>query len=243
MKALILIPARGGSKGIPGKNVKHLAGKPLICYTIDVVKAFLNVVNLDAEICVSTDDLEIQKVVNDYGIETPFLRPQYLADDTSTTIDVILHALEFYGKLGKEFEYVILLQPTSPFRRLIDMLNSWNLIQNNNDIDAVISVFDSGANPYYNLVEESNGLITMSKKSINITRRQDSPNVYQLNGAIYILSVVSFLKKKSIMGIGKIKMIEMPLNNSIDIDYQSEWDFCEYLIASNKITTNSFLIS
>ncbi len=243
MKVLILIPARGGSKGIPGKNIKPLAGKPLIHYTLDVAKRFLEINKIEAEICVSTDDNEIQKSVNDYGIDTPFIRPDYLSTDTSTTTDVILHAINFYKEIGIEFNYVILLQPTSPFRRLIDLNNSWNIVQNNSDLDAVISVFDSGANPYYNLVEENNGFIKKSKTISNITRRQDTPKVYQLNGAIYIFKVDEFLKVNSIMNLEKIKMIEMPLINSIDIDYQSDWDYCEYLLNSNIIKPNTLLIS
>jgi CMP-N,N'-diacetyllegionaminic acid synthase len=243
LKVLILIPARGGSKGIPGKNIKQLAGKPLIYYSLDIAKAFLNKTNVDSEICISTDDINIQKVVNDYGITTPFIRPESLSTDTSTTVDVISHALDYYKNLNIAFNYIILLQPTSPFRRLIDLLRSWNLIQENTETDAVISVFDSGANPYYNMVELNNGFIKKSKHLAEITRRQDGPKVYQLNGAIYILKVDSFLSTKSIMSMDKIKMIEMPSIHSIDIDYQSEWDYCEYLIYNKSIIPNKLLNS
>ncbi len=241
MKVLILIPARGGSKGIPGKNIKPLAGRPLIYYTLDIAKRFLEINKIEAEICVSTDDYEIQRSVNDYGIDTPFIRPDYLSTDESTTTDVILHAINFYKEIEIEFNYVILLQPTSPFRRLIDLNNSWEIVQNDSDLNAVISVFDSGANPYYNLVEEKNGFIEKTIIISNITRRQDTPKVYQLNGAIYIFKVDEFLKVNSIINLEKIKKIEMPLINSIDIDYQSDWDYCEYLLNSNIIKSNTLL--
>lgn len=241
MKVLILISARGGSKGIPGKNIKDLAGKPLIYYSIDIAKAFLDRTKIDGEICISTDDFLIQKAVKEYGVATPFVRPESLATDTSTTIDVILHALNYYKDLNIAFNYIILLQPTSPFRRLKDLLSSWKLIVENSDTDAVISVFDSGANPYYNMVELTDGFIKRSKSLSDITRRQDSPKVYQLNGAIYILNVESFLRTNSIMNLHKIKMIEMSPINSIDIDYQSDWDYCEYLINSNSILINELI--
>ncbi len=241
MKALILIPARGGSKGILGKNIKELNGKPLICYTIDVVRSFLKEINLEVEICVSTDDFSIQKVVNDYGIETPFIRPEYLSTDASTTVDVIHHSLNFYKENNIIFDCIILLQPTSPFRRLVDLINAWKLLNQNSETDAVVSVFDSGANPYYNLVEEIDGYIKKSKNIADLTRRQDAPKVYQLNGAIYIFKVDSFISKSSILNMGKIKLLEMPLYNSIDIDHQSDWDYCEYLLHSNLISINSLL--
>ena len=112
MKILYLIPARGGSKGIPHKNIKLLHGKPLIQYSIEVARKFA----VDDDICISTDDLQIKAVAEGLGLKVPFLRPDYLASDTAGTSDVIIHALDFYSKQGKEYDVVVLLQPTSPLR-------------------------------------------------------------------------------------------------------------------------------
>jgi len=113
MNILYLIPARGGSKGIPHKNIKSLAGKPLIYYSIDVARELTT----DDNICVSTDDNEIIKVVENYGLKVPFKRPDELATDNATTNDVILHAINFYESIGKQYDIIVLLQPTSPLRK------------------------------------------------------------------------------------------------------------------------------
>ena len=112
MKILYIIPARGGSKGIPHKNIKPLNGKPLIYYTIDVARQLTS----DENICVSSDDAEIIQAVEDYGLKVPFKRPDHLSTDTATTNDVLLHALNFYQSKGINYEVIILLQPTSPLR-------------------------------------------------------------------------------------------------------------------------------
>src|SRR5574344_397852 len=112
MNILTIIPARGGSKGIPHKNIKPLNGKPLIYYTIDCARAICN----DEDICVSTDDAEIISVVEQYGLKVPFVRPAELASDTAGTYEVLLHALDFYEKQGRHYDVVLLLQNTSPFR-------------------------------------------------------------------------------------------------------------------------------
>lgn len=117
MEILYIIPARGGSKGIPRKNIKLLAGRPLICYSIDVARALTS----DENICVSTDDNEIIRVVEEYGLKVPFKRPDYLATDTATTNDVLLHALEYYEAQGKQYDVIVLLQPTSPLRKIAQL--------------------------------------------------------------------------------------------------------------------------
>ena len=109
---MYLIPARGGSKGIPHKNIKLLNGKPLIQYSIEIARKLAE----DDDICLSTDDEEIKAVAEKLGLKVPFLRPDYLASDTATTSDVIVHALDFYEKQGRHYDVVVLLQPTSPLR-------------------------------------------------------------------------------------------------------------------------------
>ena len=117
-RVLVVIPARGGSKGIQHKNIKELGGKPLICYTIDVARQFIT----DDNICVTTDDDAIIKVVEDYGLKVPFKRPDYLATDTCGSNEVIQHAYKFYVEQGRNYDAILLLQPTSPFRRIEDVM-------------------------------------------------------------------------------------------------------------------------
>ena len=134
MNSLVIIPARGGSKGIPHKNIKLLAGKPLIEYTIDVARAIVP----DENICVSTDDQKIIKVVENYGLKVPFVRPEELATDKAGTYEVLLHALKFYEDQGKHFDNVILLQNTSPFRNAEHVREALKLYSP--EIDMVVSV-------------------------------------------------------------------------------------------------------
>ena len=123
MRSLFLIPARGGSKGIPHKNIKELNGKPLIHYSIDIARAVAD----DEDICVSTDDEEIIKCVEQMGLKVPFVRPAELASDTATTSDVICHAINYYKSLGKEYDNVVLLQPTSPLRKAYQVKEAMEL--------------------------------------------------------------------------------------------------------------------
>ena len=161
MKVLVIIPARGGSKGIPRKNIKLFNGKPLIYYTIDCARA----VCPDEDICVSTDDSEIISVVEQYGLKVPFVRPAELATDTAGTYEVLLHALDFYEKQGKHYDVVMLLQNTSPFRTAEHVKDALKLF--NSEVDMVVSVKESSANPYCNLFEEdSNGHLHLNNLSM-----------------------------------------------------------------------------
>jgi N-acylneuraminate cytidylyltransferase len=227
MKILCLIPARGGSKGIPQKNIKPLAGKKLIEYSLDIAKAIKG----DITLCVSTDDMAIAKSVSDYGVSLPFIRPPEFATDTSSTRDVILHALSYYNEIGVAFDAILLLQPTSPFRKLEHVEGCIELY--NTGIDLVVSVNKSKSNPYYNLFEEdSKGFLTHSKKG-NFTRRQDCPTVFEVNGAVYVINPLSIVEKD----LGKFEKIvkyEMPIINSIDIDDPLDWIIAETLL-NNKL--------
>ena len=123
MNPLIIIPARGGSKGIPYKNIKPLNGRPLICYSIDIARQYTT----DDNICVTTDDDKIISVVEQYGLKVPFKRPAKLSTDTATSNDVLVHALKYYEEQGRAIDPVILLQPTSPFRKVEFLKEAVNL--------------------------------------------------------------------------------------------------------------------
>lgn len=229
MKTLVIIPARGGSKGIPHKNIKPLAGKPLIYYTIDVARQIVP----DEDICVSTDDLEIIKCVEDYGLRVPFVRPQELASDTAGTYEVLLHALDFFEKKGKIYDTVILLQNTSPFRTGEHVKEAINLYSDN--IDMVVSVKECSANPYYCVFEDDeSGYLHISKGDGKITRRQDAPKVYEYNGAIYIINPVS-LKKMSLGKFTKRVKYVMDDIHSVDLDNMIDWKFAEMIIKERLV--------
>lgn len=227
---LIIIPARGGSKGIPKKNIKLLNGKPLIHYTIEAARKCFD----DSHICITTDSEEIINVVKETGLDVPFIRPDYLATDTATSESIIHHALGFYEKKGVNVEHVILLQPTSPLRDENHINNALDqYLKSDKDVDMLVSVKITDSNPYYVLAEENeNGYLIKSKVS-NATRRQDVPTVYEYNGAIYIYKVAA-LKEKSIKDFDKIVKFEMDAISSIDIDIPLDWNWCEYILNNTK---------
>ena len=229
MKPLVIIPARGGSKGIPHKNIKLLGGKPLICRAIDNARS----VAPDSDICVSTDDSEIIQVVEDYGLKVPFIRPTELAADNSGTYEVLLHALSFYERQGRTYDTIILLQPTSPFRRDEDISEALKLYSS--DIDMVVSVTEARANPYYNCFEtDSDGFLHVSKGDGKYIRRQDAPKAWEYNGAIYIINPQS-LKRESLGEFKRRRMYEMDELHSLDLDTPLDWRIAELLIAENEI--------
>lgn len=221
---LVIIPARGGSKGIPGKNIKELAGKPLIYYSIDIARSIIK----DENICVTTDDDQIIRCVENYGLSVPFKRPAELATDHAGSNEVIIHALDFYEKKGRCFDYILLLQPTSPFRKsefIEDIVKLYN-----KDLDMVVSVKETTANPYYNCFEENcDGYLSISKGDGLLKRRQDAPKVYEYNGSMYVINPKS-LKEKGMGSFTKIRKYVMDEFYSIDIDDMLDWRIAEMVI-------------
>ena len=224
---LVLIPARGGSKGIPRKNIKPLRGRPLIYYTLDAARSVATPEN----ICVSTDSAEIIRIVKEYGLDVPFQRPDYLATDTASSYDVLRHAIDFYEKSGQHFERVVLLQPTSPFRTGEHIRKALELYQPG--LDMVVSVKIARANPYYNLFEENKEGLLVRSKAGHCTRRQDCPVVYEYNGAIYIVNVQS-LKSGPLDNFSKIKKYVMTEEDSLDIDTKFDWLVAETILSGRK---------
>ena len=223
MKPLVIIPARGGSKGVPGKNIKLLKGKPLIQYSIE---AALEVTDRD-NIIISTDNEEIKSVVEKLGLKVPTLRPKELASDTSGTYEVLLYEVAKLEKMGRFFDYLILLQPTSPFRTGKQILEALKLY--NNNLDMLVSVKETRSNPYYVLREEDeNGFLVPSKTS-DSARRQDVPKVWELNGAIYVINK-NVLKEKPIKQFNKVKKYVMDEFSSHDIDTMFDWEMAEIFI-------------
>jgi CMP-N,N'-diacetyllegionaminic acid synthase len=226
---LFVIPARGGSKGIPRKNIKLLSGKPLIHYSIEFARLFTE----DENICLSTDDQEIIECANQINLAVPFVRPPELSTDTASTFSVLHHAISFYREKGKQYEKIVLLQPTSPFREEKHLVEAFELM--NGETEVTVSVVQEHNNPYFNLFEENkNGFLKISKGDGNYTRRQDCPPVYAFNGSIYIFKNESLLKAKSFKDFSNIKKYVMDEKYKVDLDTIQDWHYCEYLIVSKN---------
>ena len=229
MRSLFLITARGGSKGIPHKNIKSLAGKPLICYAIDVARQFTG----DENICLSTDDDAIIQTAEDYGLRVPFKRPDELASDTAGSYEVILHALNYYESMGIHYDNIVLLQPTSPFRTKEDVEGC--VSKYDEGCDMVVSVKPASSNPYYDIFEEdSNGNLVISKGDGKITRRQEAPKCYEYNGAVYVINPAS-LKTMHMNDFKKIRFYEMSEIHSVDLDTMLDWKYAELLIEEKLV--------
>jgi CMP-N,N'-diacetyllegionaminic acid synthase len=232
---LLTICARGGSKGVKGKNLRMLNGYPLIYYTI---KQALNW-RLAKRIVVSTDSQEIAGIAKKYGAEVPFIRPAKLAKDSSPKLPVIKHAIEECEKIFQEkYDIIMDLDPTSPIRTIKDLNDSLNLFLQKNP-ENLFSVIQARKNPYFNVVElgKNNCAHLSKRKRSKIVRRQDGPLVYEMNASIYIYSRKFFLNKKNISPIGKNSMIfEMSENSGIDIDREIDFHFIEFLLAKKIIS-------
>ena len=223
MKILVVIPARSGSKGLPDKNIKSLNGKPLIHYSIEVAQQIFN----NEDICISTDSDKYIAIAEQTGLKVPFVRPETLSTDNATTQDVLLHCLGFYEKKGVFYDYILLLQPTSPFREKNHLEDI--LMANNEECDMIVSVKEADSNPYYVSLEENKEGYLKKLMEGKFTRRQDCPKVYEYNGSMYLINVKS-LKNTLISNFKKIRKYEMHSKYSIDIDNQLDFDFAEFII-------------
>lgn len=227
-KALYIIPARGGSKGIPGKNIKPLGGKPLIAYTIEAARG---AGAPDSRIIVSTDDGRIAAVARDCGLATDYMRPAALGGDTVGSREVILDVMDWADRRGIDYEAVVLLQPTSPFRTADDISGAVALYDGS--LDMVVSVTEAASNPYYNCFEtDGDGYLHVSKGDGLITRRQDAPKAWEYNGAVYVINPRSIRE----MPLGAFKRrvpFVMPRSRSIDLDTPTDWLVAEALLEAN----------
>ena len=229
MKILGIIPARGGSKGVPKKNIKLLAGKPLIQYTSEIAlrSKYLS------KVILSSDDDEIIKVAGNMGIESPFIRPKHLAGDNSPTIKVVQHALEFYKEQGEFFDAVCLLQVTSPFRTL-QLLN--NAIERFilKKTDSLVSVLEVPHvfNPHWTFEANENDNLKLATGEKNIiTRRQELPKAFIRDGSIYITKTDIVVNDNSLYG-NTIAYIESPKERYVNIDTMEDWEIAENMLKS-----------
>lgn len=227
MRTLAIIAARGGSKRLPRKNVLDLGGKPLIAWTIEAALEcpFIN------EVMVTTDDDEIAEIAKRYGAAVPFMRPSELAGDTATSFDAIKHAIDFYrAKLDKEFDFVVLLQPTSPLRSSQHISEAFELLVKRN-ADAVISVCEVDHSPLWmNTLPADHSLGGFLRDEVKAVRSQELPKNYRLNGAIYICRTSCLLEERTFFISNNIFAYIMSKDTSIDIDDSFDFKMAKCLL-------------
>lgn len=231
---LITICARGGSKGIPQKNIKLVNGKPLIAYTIEHAMQFAK--KHQADIGFSTDSMEILKVANQYDLKTDYIRSDFLATDSAGKLDVIKDLLWFEEKKSnKHYDYIIDMDATSPFRTQHDLETALNILKSDTNALNIFSVSHAQRNPYFNMVEQKqNGYFGLVKSSKKILSRQSAPEVFQLNASIYIYRRVYF-EKNHRTAISDRSLIFMMPHLCFDLDEKIDFQFMEYLLINNLL--------
>jgi len=226
MAVIAIIPARGESKGIPRKNIRLLAGKPLIVHTIETALKC----KLLYRVIVSTDDKKIADISKKHGAEVPFMRPKELALDSTPMEPVLQHAVSHIEQNEKShIDIVVLLQPTSPFRKVSDIENCIKKLKNEK-ADSVVTVCEAEYNPYFVMMKiQNDNLVPFLKTEKPITRRQDAPKVYRLNGAVYAVRRDVLMNENKLF-TGNTRAVIMPQERSIDLDSQLDFEFAEFLI-------------
>jgi N-acylneuraminate cytidylyltransferase len=224
-KVLGVIPARGGSKGVPGKNIRDLCGKPMIAWTIEEAKksAYMD------RVIVSSDDESIIQVAKLYGADVPFTRPAELAQDDTPGIEPVLHALkELPG-----YDFVVLLQPTSPLRQVADIDGCIETCIRTG-ANACVSVVEPEHHPNWMFITDRDGYLhRLSHQEEMYGRRQELPSVYALNGAVYVAKVNWLCENRSFLGTG-VQAYVMSRENSIDVDTELDLRMAAMLLASRE---------
>ncbi|REJ78557.1 MAG: acylneuraminate cytidylyltransferase family protein [Acidobacteria bacterium] len=230
MRVLGLIPARGGSKGVPRKNIKLLNGKPLLAYTAE---SALNA-NLLSKVILSTDDNEIARVGKELGLEVPFMRPPELAEDSTPTFPVVAHAVRHMQETGELFDAVCLLQPTSPLRRPEDIDGSIHLLAESG-ADSVVSVLrvPHAYNPKWVYWKSENGELALTSGDKEpVSRRQDLPDAFHRDGSVYVVRTKVLRKYENLYG-RSVFGYEIERRHSANIDTLEDWNFVENLILNS----------
>jgi CMP-N-acetylneuraminic acid synthetase len=221
MNILAVIPARGGSKGVPGKNKKLLNGKPLIQYSIDAALQSKYI----SEVLVTTDDTEIIEIAKSLGANVPFVRPAHLAEDITPTLPVIQHAVSFLEDKGKHFDAICLLQPTSPFRPIGFLDNALETFQEK-QTDSLVSVLEvpHQYNPHWTFEPNKDGILQIATGEQQIIpRRQELPKAYHRDGSIYITKTNVLMEENSLYG-NSLAYIVSDENYYVNIDTLEDWE-------------------
>lgn len=226
-----LIPARGGSKGIKKKNIRNLLGKPLISYTIECARAcsFID------KVVVSTDDSEIAEISRNCRAEVPFMRPQELAKDDTPMLPVMQHAIEAIEAIYREkVNVLILLDPTSPLRKVTDIEEALSLFHNGDTCQAVVSGCEAHHSPYFNMVRLEDGFVEiLIHSNKDIGRRQDCPPVYDLDTSVWIYSRAAIMEiRKRIPP--RTRLYKIPEERSIHIDTELDFMIVEFIMRESS---------
>jgi len=225
MSVLAIIPARGGSKGIPRKNIKPLMAKPLIDWSIEAAKQSSCI----DRIIVSTEDKEIASVACELGVDVPFMRPDELAADDTPGVAPVLHAISQLPN----YDWILLLQPTSPLRIAEDIDGIWQFCLER-DAPSAVSVCEVGKHPYWIYQRDaSQRLQPFIKGRPDVTRRQDLPPAYSLNGALYLARTDWLLEQQDFIG-PETRGYIMPPERSVDLDTPQDWRWVEFLIEQSN---------
>jgi CMP-N,N'-diacetyllegionaminic acid synthase len=228
MRLLALIAARGGSKRLPGKNIRMLGGKPLIVWSIDVAKNTAGI----CDILVSTDDIAIATVSAEAGALVPWLRPAELATDTSSAVDVAIHALDWYEAARGKVDGLLLLQPTSPFRTLSNVQKGVELFQDNAR-QTVLGVSPSSTHPMWTFKLDGGYLVPYMDNHGLGMRSQDLEPVYEINGSFYLISPSDLRSTRSFVGKNSIPLLIDSNTESLDIDTESDFNLANSLILNS----------
>jgi N-acylneuraminate cytidylyltransferase/CMP-N,N'-diacetyllegionaminic acid synthase len=231
---LALIPARGGSKGLPGKNIRPLAGKPLITWTIEAALQS----RLCDQVMVSADDEKIAAVARQYGAAVPFMRPPELAADEASSMDVIIHAMNWQNEHGQSFDWLLLLQPTSPLRSFEDIRKAAELLTKKRAA-AVVSVCESEHSPLWmNIIGPDLNMRDFLAGEHQNKNRQQLGKYYRLNGAIYLARWDFLMERRSFFSENTYAYIMEP-ERSADIDRELDFKFAEFLIKNHIVASNT----
>jgi len=226
MRILALILARGGSKRLPGKNIRPLGGKPLINWSIDVVKSIPDI----CEIMVSTDDIEINSIAEKNGAYVPWLRPNSLSSDSASSVDASLHALDWYQNEYGAVDGLLLLQPTSPFRTQ-EIVKKGISLYSKFCYNPVIGVSPTHAHPKWTFKIEDKILIPFLEEHGMNTRSQDLDPAYVVNGCFYLISCSDLRKGRSFFLKNTMPLVIDSDLESLDIDTESDWEYAEYCLS------------
>jgi N-acylneuraminate cytidylyltransferase len=231
MNVLGVILARGGSKGIPGKNIRPLGGRPLIDWTVEIAKRCPSI----GRVVLSTDDEAIAEAGRKCGAEVPFLRPKSLARDDTPRAQVWEHLVEELHARGYRFDVMADLQIPAPFRSVEDVETCLRDLADE-DLDGVISICEPSRNPYFNMVEMDGGgcLKIVKPLPVRPANRQEAPVVFSMTTVCFAVRT-SFVERKVDLLDGRIKGVLVPLERALDLDNEMDWAFAEFLVQQGKV--------
>ncbi len=230
MKILAVITARGGSKRLPGKNLRLMGGKPLVTWSIDIVKNIPQI----CDVLVSTDDLEIAEICTNAGASVPWLRPEELSGDEIGSVDVALHALDWFEAHRGLVDGLLLLQPTSPFRSRDSLLRGIEIFEDGGGVYPVLGVSQVNSHPMWMVTLEKGFLRPIIEKHGLGTRSQDLPPVYISNGAFYLISPRDLREHKSFFNSTTLPLLIESEFEAIDIDTEHDWCIAESYLEKMK---------